>query len=79
MQSVFNEEIFFLSHNEVKNPGVTVRVMDIYTFVNSKVSSGCIAEVIVTSSQGVSCLFGTEMSHSCKYTLMKWHCSDEKE
>ncbi|EIE20571.1 hypothetical protein COCSUDRAFT_37807 [Coccomyxa subellipsoidea C-169] len=36
-QSVFNEEIFFLSHGDYKNPGVTVRVMDIYLFMNSKV------------------------------------------
>lgn len=37
LQSVFNEEIFFLSHGNYKNPGVTVRVMDIYMFMNSKV------------------------------------------
>lgn len=36
-QSVFNEEIFFLSHGDYKSPGVSVRVMDIYTFMNSKV------------------------------------------
>ncbi|CAL8464975.1 g4510 [Coccomyxa elongata] len=36
-QSVYNEEIFFLSHGKYKSPGVTVRVMDIYTFMNSKV------------------------------------------
>ncbi len=38
LQSVFNEEIFFLSHGDYKNPGVTVRVMDIYLFMNSKVT-----------------------------------------
>lgn len=36
LQSVYNEEIFFLSHGKYKSPGVTVRVMDIYTFMNSK-------------------------------------------
>lgn len=34
---MFNEEIFFLSHGDYKSPGVSVRVMDIYTFMNSKV------------------------------------------
>eukprot|EP00898_Chlorokybus_atmophyticus_P001142 jgi/Chlat1/2028/Chrsp159S02324 len=36
-QSVYNEEIFFLTHGNYKSPQVTVRVMDIYQFVNSKV------------------------------------------
>jgi hypothetical protein len=36
-QSVYNEEIFLLSHgDEYKSPGVSVRVMDIYKFMNSK-------------------------------------------
>ncbi|KAK9824345.1 hypothetical protein WJX72_009577 [[Myrmecia] bisecta] len=36
-QSVYNEEIFFLSHGAYKSPNVSVRVMDIYKFMNSKV------------------------------------------
>ena len=37
MQTVFNEEIFFLSHGEHRSAGVSARVMDIYLFMNSKV------------------------------------------
>lgn len=36
-QSVFNEEIFFLSHDDYVSSRVTVRVMNIYKFMNSKV------------------------------------------
>ena len=36
-QSVFNEEIFFLSHDEYVSPNISVRVMNIYMFLNSKV------------------------------------------
>ena len=36
-QSVYNQEIFFLSHDGYKAPHVTVRVMNIYKFMNSKV------------------------------------------
>ena len=36
-QSVYNQEIFFLSHGEVKSPQVSVRVMEIEKFMNSKV------------------------------------------
>ncbi|KAF6264156.1 nucleotide-diphospho-sugar transferase-domain-containing protein [Scenedesmus sp. NREL 46B-D3] len=36
-QTAYNEEIFFLSHDHYKSPGVTVRVMSIYKFMNSKV------------------------------------------
>ena len=35
-QSVYNEEIFFLSHGDYVSPGVTVRVMDRLKFMNSK-------------------------------------------
>ncbi|KAG7675171.1 hypothetical protein Ndes2526B_g08029 [Nannochloris sp. 'desiccata'] len=35
-QSVYNEEVFFLSHGERKSPQVTVRVMDRLKFMNSK-------------------------------------------
>uniref|UniRef100_A0A061SDG7 Glycosyltransferase n=1 Tax=Tetraselmis sp. GSL018 TaxID=582737 RepID=A0A061SDG7_9CHLO len=35
-QTAYNEEIFFLSHGDYKSPQVTVRVMDIYKFMNSK-------------------------------------------
>ena len=38
-QSVFNEEIFFLSHDDYLSPNVSVRVMNIYKFLNSKVCS----------------------------------------
>ena len=38
-QSVFNEEIFFLSHDEYVSPNISVRVMNIYKFLNSKVRS----------------------------------------
>lgn len=37
MQSVYNEEIFFLSHGSYSSPGVSVRAMDIMIFMNSKV------------------------------------------
>lgn len=36
-QSVYNQEIFFLSHDDYIAPQVTVRVMNIYKFMNSKV------------------------------------------
>ena len=36
-QSVYNQEIFFLSHDDYIAPHVTVRVMNIYKFMNSKV------------------------------------------
>ncbi|KAL0037045.1 hypothetical protein WJX77_010367 [Trebouxia sp. C0004] len=36
-QSVYNQEIFFLSHDDYVAPHVTVRVMNIYKFMNSKV------------------------------------------
>lgn len=36
-QSVYNQEIFYLSHGDHIAPGVTVRVMDIFLFMNSKV------------------------------------------
>lgn len=35
-QTAYNEEIFFLSHGEYKSPQVTVRVMEIDKFMNSK-------------------------------------------
>lgn len=35
-QQAFNEEVFFLTHGEYKSPGISVRVMDIYTYMNSK-------------------------------------------
>mmetsp|Transcript_11613 Transcript_11613/g.20910 ORF Transcript_11613/g.20910 Transcript_11613/m.20910 type:complete len:402 (-) Transcript_11613:357-1562(-) len=36
-QTAYNEEIFFLSHGDYKSPQVSVRVLDIYKFMNSKV------------------------------------------
>ena len=36
-QSVYNQEIFFLSHDDYIAPQVTVRVMNIFEFMNSKV------------------------------------------
>lgn len=36
-QSVYNEEIFTLSHGDYKSTQVSVRVMDIYKFMNTKV------------------------------------------
>uniref|UniRef100_A0A383W2G0 Nucleotide-diphospho-sugar transferase domain-containing protein n=1 Tax=Tetradesmus obliquus TaxID=3088 RepID=A0A383W2G0_TETOB len=36
-QTAYNEEIFFLSHDNYRSPGVSVRVMSIYKFMNSKV------------------------------------------
>lgn len=42
-QTAFNEELFFLPHgtrqgsDQYRSPQVTVRVMDVYTFMNSKV------------------------------------------
>jgi len=36
-QTAYNEEIFFLSHGSYKSPQVSVRVMEINTFMNSKV------------------------------------------
>eukprot|EP00873_Tetraselmis_striata_P028570 jgi/Tetstr1/448834/TSEL_036060.t1 len=36
-QTAYNEEIFFLSHGSYKSPQVTVRVMEINEFMNSKV------------------------------------------
>jgi hypothetical protein len=38
-QTVFNEEIFFLSHGEHRSAGVSARAMDIYLFMNSKVGA----------------------------------------
>mmetsp|Transcript_6937 Transcript_6937/g.11803 ORF Transcript_6937/g.11803 Transcript_6937/m.11803 type:complete len:388 (-) Transcript_6937:991-2154(-) len=35
-QTAYNEEIFFLSHGDYKSPQVTVRVMEIDKFMNSK-------------------------------------------
>ena len=36
-QTAFNEEIFFLSHGDTKYVPISVRVMDIWQFMNSKV------------------------------------------
>ena len=36
LQAIFNEVIFFPSHNGYVDPGVTRRVMDMYEFMNSK-------------------------------------------
>lgn len=36
-QTAYNEEMFFLSHDEYKSPQVSVRVMSIWKFMNSKV------------------------------------------
>ena len=36
-QSVYNQELFFLAHGPYTAPNVTVRVMDIQIFMNSKV------------------------------------------
>ncbi|KAK9837243.1 hypothetical protein WJX81_001335 [Elliptochloris bilobata] len=36
-QSVYNEELFFLSHDDYVSPGLSVRVMNIHKFMNSKV------------------------------------------
>jgi len=36
-QSVYNQEIFFLSHDDYVAPHVTVRILNIYKFMNSKV------------------------------------------
>lgn len=36
-QTAYNEELFFLSHGDYRSPQATVRVMDIYSFMNSKV------------------------------------------
>ena len=36
-QSVYNEELFFLSHDDYVSPGLSVRVMNIQKFMNSKV------------------------------------------
>jgi arabinosyltransferase len=36
-QTAYNEELFFLSHGDYVSPQATVRVMDIYRFMNSKV------------------------------------------
>eukprot|EP00884_Botryococcus_braunii_P010704 jgi/Botrbrau1/19635/Bobra.0003s0005.1 len=36
-QAVFNEEIFFLSHDDYVSANVSVRVMNIYKFMNSKI------------------------------------------
>ena len=41
-QSVFNEEIFFLSHDEYVSPNISVRVMNIFKFLNSKVRQSAI-------------------------------------
>ena len=38
-QTAFNEEIFFLSHGDVSYVPISVRVMDIWRFQNSKVSA----------------------------------------
>jgi hypothetical protein len=35
-QSAYNEEMFVLSHGARRSPQVTVRVMDIHVFMNSK-------------------------------------------
>lgn len=35
-QTVYNEELFFMSHGEYLSPRATVRVMDIDVFMNSK-------------------------------------------
>lgn len=35
-QSVYNEELFFLSHDDYVSPGLSVRVMNIHKFMNSK-------------------------------------------
>ena len=39
---MYNQEIFFLAHGPYTAPNVTVRIMDIYKFMNSKVPA-CMA------------------------------------
>jgi arabinosyltransferase len=36
-QTAYNEELFFMPHGSITSPQCTVRVMDIYAFMNSKV------------------------------------------
>ena len=36
LQSVYNEELFFLSHDDYVSPGLSVRIMNIHKFMNSK-------------------------------------------
>ena len=50
-QSVYNQEIFFLAHGPYTAPNVTVRVMDIYKFMNSKASAVFAVLVQVTASR----------------------------
>jgi hypothetical protein len=33
---VYNEELFFLSHDDYVSPGLSVRIMNIHKFMNSK-------------------------------------------
>ena len=40
-QSAFNEEIFFLSHGDTTYVPISVRVMDYWKFMNSKVCATC--------------------------------------
>ena len=37
---MYNEELFFLSHDGYVSPGLSVRVMNIHKFMNSKVCGG---------------------------------------
>ena len=48
-QSVYNEEMFFLSHGSYTSPKVSVRAMDIMIFMNSKVSIKGTAGVLTSA------------------------------
>lgn len=39
-QQIYNEELFFLPHGEVTRSGVSVRALDIFKFMNSRILFG---------------------------------------
>ena len=70
-QSVYNQEIFFLAHGPYTAPNVTVRVMDIYKFMNSKVSAIFAVLVQVATSMG-----GEPCSSAWAFVVLSAACSE---
>ena len=61
---MYNEELFFLSHDDYVSPGLSVRVMNIHKFMNSKVHSPAI--VLQLQSDVCSLRLDVENRDTCR-------------
>ena len=62
---MYNEELFFLSHDDYVSPGLSVRVMNIHKFMNSKVRRAC--HILRLWSEACSLWLDTENAEFCQW------------